>query len=116
MINWHLSFRIASQPVTNYQLRDNTNLMRPVIFLFGSIIAAAHPSHAQTNAPPPRGGPQIVSPEVHADRTVTFRVKASGATNVTVSGEWGTNSTKLTADDRGIWSATVGPLKPNLYG
>ena len=44
------------------------------------------------NAPAGRRGggarpPALVSPEVHPDRTVTFRVRAASATNVTVAGE-----------------------------
>ena len=58
----------------------------------------------------------IVSPEVHADRTVTFRVRAQNATNVTVSGEWPGGSKPMTNDGRGNWSATVGPLASELYG
>ena len=47
-----------------------------------------------TNSAPPRRGfqQQLTSPEVHADRRVTFRVRAPNATNVSVSGEWGSGS------------------------
>ena len=57
----------------------------------------------------------LVSPEIHPDRTVTFRVRAPNATNVTVSGESFTSRNQMSRDDNGIWSATVGPLEPNLY-
>ena len=33
-------------------------------------------------------GPRIVSPEIHSDNTVTFRLLAPKATRVTISGEW----------------------------
>jgi len=69
-----------------------------------------------TNTPARRfGPPQLLSPEVHADRTVTFRVRAPNATNVTVSGEWPGAKT-LTNDTSGNWSVTFGPLAPELYG
>jgi enterochelin esterase family protein len=55
----------------------------------------------------------LVSPEVKPDRTVVFRIAAPKATVVTVSGEFGKK--ELTKDDRGVWSATVGPLEPDLY-
>jgi enterochelin esterase-like enzyme len=61
------------------------------------------------------GPPQPVSPEVGANRSITFRVRAANATNVTVSGDWGTNATKMTKGTNGDWTATVGPLKPELY-
>jgi enterochelin esterase-like enzyme len=57
----------------------------------------------------------LASPEVHADRTVTFRVRAPNASNVTVSGEWAGGAKPMTKDDRGIWSATFGPLAADLY-
>lgn len=56
-----------------------------------------------------------MSPEVHADRTVTFRVRAPNATNVAVSGEW-PGAKSLTNDAKGNWSVTFGPLAPELYG
>jgi enterochelin esterase-like enzyme len=69
-----------------------------------------------TNAPVRRFNfaPQPVSPQVQADRTVTFRVRAPNATNVSVSGEW-PGAKPMTKDDNGNWSATVGPLAPELY-
>ncbi len=68
-----------------------------------------------TNTAPRRfPAPQPVSPEVSADRTVTFRVRAPNATNVTVSSEW-PGAKAMTKDDAGNWSVTVGPLAPELY-
>ena len=76
----------------------------------------------QTNAPAGRrGGPgggrgqSLVSPEIHLDRTVTFRVRAANATNVTVAGEMPGGARSLTRDERGVWSVTMGPLEPNIY-
>jgi enterochelin esterase family protein len=34
------------------------------------------------------GPPPAVSPEVHADRTVTFRIQAPRAAEVTFNGDW----------------------------
>jgi enterochelin esterase family protein len=61
----------------------------------------------------------IISPEVQADQKVTFRLNASQATQVTISGEWMPGfgaSELLIRNDTGLWSVTVGPLKPELYG
>ncbi len=57
----------------------------------------------------------IISPEIGADRTVTFRFRAPKATEVKVSGEWGAG-TNLSKDENGVWSATLGPIAPDLYG
>src|SRR5258706_10296385 len=60
---------------------------------------------------------QAPSPEVHADRTVTFRLKAPKATEVLLNGEWkGGGKLAMTKDEQGVWSLSVGPLEPDLYG
>jgi len=76
-------------------------------------VAAAQP------APPGAGAGQPAlprSPEVLAEGKVVFRLLAPGATSVTVGGDYpiGT-SVAMAKDDAGVWSATVGPLKPDLY-
>jgi len=68
----------------------------------------------------PKGEPNpnatLVSPQVHPDKKVTFRLFAPKATEVTVRGDWLAGpAVKLEKDDRGVWAATVGPLVPDLY-
>ena len=71
-----------------------------------------------------RGAPQdtLVSPEVHADRTVTFRIRAPQAQDVTLTGDWlATPETptggiaRMTKDANGIWSLTSSPLEPSVH-
>jgi enterochelin esterase family protein len=59
----------------------------------------------------------LKSPEIHSDRTVTFRLLAPKATEVTLNGSWdnGTNL-KMMKDESGVWSTTIGPLAPQLWG
>ena len=59
----------------------------------------------------------LVSPEVHADRRVTFRLRAPKAAEVTLRGDWmpGQAREKLVKDEQGVWSVTVGPLQPDTY-
>jgi enterochelin esterase-like enzyme len=61
-----------------------------------------------------RAGPVVVSPEVAADRRVTFRLPAPAAKAVTVSGDFGPD-TELRKGDDGVWSATIGPLEAEAY-
>ncbi len=75
------------------------------------------------------GGQQIVSPEVKADHTVTFRIMAPAADSVQITGDflppaklktqWGLidvpGTAKLTKDDKGIWTFTSQPLASDLY-
>ena len=57
------------------------------------------------------------SPEIHPDKTVTFRLSAPKATEVTLNGSWeGATNLKMTKDENGVWSATVGPLGEQLWG
>jgi enterochelin esterase-like enzyme len=65
---------------------------------------------AQTAPPAP-----IVSPEVHADHTVTFRLRAPNAGAVNVSLE-GAKSAAMQKDDQGVWTYTTAALDPDIYG
>ena len=71
----------------------------------------------QPAGPPASRTPAVRSPEVHADRRVTFRVYAPKATDVTVSGEFevGAPAHKMVKDAQGVWSITVGPFEPENY-
>ena len=60
-------------------------------------------------------GPQIVSPEVRADRTITFRFTAPNAKEVVLVGELDGRTHPMTRDDRGVWTVTVGPWPPDVY-
>ena len=57
------------------------------------------------------------SPEIHPDRTVTFRILAPKATEVTLEGGWmpPNQPLPLAKDDKGLWSVTIGPLNPTVY-
>jgi enterochelin esterase-like enzyme len=59
----------------------------------------------------------LVSPDVHPDRTVTFRFSAPEATAVFLVGEInrGKGPQPMSKDDAGIWSVTVGPLPPEIW-
>ena len=74
-------------------------------------------------------GPQVASPDVHADNSVTFNLIAPEAQKVQITGdmlptrkvEFGGNSfdapgvVDLVKNDKGVWSFTTEPLKPELY-
>ena len=83
-------------------------MKRPSL-LFGliSFIAFVAPASAQT--------PALVSPEVHPDRTVTFRLAAPKATEVMFKGDWHSDPMPMTKTAEGVWSITVGPLAPSTY-
>jgi enterochelin esterase family protein len=82
------------------------------------LLSLAAPALRAQQAPAPQRprmrASGLASPEVHPDRTVTFRLRAPKATQVSVSGEFGQGGA-MTKDDNGVWSLTVGPLAPNIY-
>src|SRR4051794_24270202 len=81
---------------------------------------AAAPQGAAAPGAQGRGGPQgpqVVSPQVQADRTVTVRLLAPKATEITVTGELlnGAPPKAMTKGDDGIWTATLGPVPADVY-
>ncbi len=55
----------------------------------------------------------VVSPEVHDDGSVTFRMDTGVANSVYVAGDFG--HVEMSKDDSDIWSGTIGPLEPGIY-
>lgn len=58
---------------------------------------------------------EIISPEIHADNSVTFRLLAPLADSVSVTGDFAQGSNKMTKDADGVWSLTTRPLPSELY-
>ena len=87
-------------------------------FLLFSVFFAAFATWAQEKTPqtPPSPPPPIVSPEVHPDNRVVFRLRAPSAKEVTVSIEGSAQPLPMQKDDQGIWSVTSEPLAPDFYG
>lgn len=78
------------------------------------LLASAPRLAAQRPQRQPTPNDTLVSPGISADHRLTFRLYAPKASEVTVAGDFGP-SAKLTKDDKGVWSATVGPLTPDVY-
>ena len=57
----------------------------------------------------------VLSPEVHADRQVTFRLRAPSAEEVELTGEFMDGARAMKKADDGVWSVTVGPIAPEVY-
>ena len=63
----------------------------------------------------PVWGQAVRSPEIGADRMVTFRLTAPKATEVSLTGEFMKGSKSLVKDAQGVWSVTIGPVEPEIY-
>ncbi|GAB3016114.1 esterase family protein [Spirosoma pulveris] len=98
------------------------------LLLVGNYWAQAQQAHVNLDWNPQKNtqnllpfGASVISPEVRDDRTVTFRLKAPEARTVLLTG--GPMLLALKAkdpipfqkSDEGLWSLTVGPLKPDIY-
>jgi enterochelin esterase family protein len=75
------------------------------LFLLAAALAAQGPPAA------------VRSPEVHPDRTVTFRLRAPQAALVEITGEvlQGKRAQPMTKGDDGVWSVIIGPLPPEIW-
>jgi len=76
------------------------------------------------------GGQDIISPEIHPDRTVTFRLQAPQAMKVEITGDFlptqkmetpygnydAPGSVEMKKNEQGVWEFTSQALPPELYG
>lgn len=88
-------------------------------FLTGWLLLVTCLSLAQIPQRQPTPNDTLKSPEVLSDGRVVFRIYAPKASEVTVGGDWipqglGTGG-RLTMDEQGVWSITVGPLPSDFY-
>jgi enterochelin esterase-like enzyme len=84
--------------------------------------AFAQAPPAAAPAPQGRGNPSpaatVVSPEIAADRKVTFRIYAPNAQAIRLAAgdiPGVGQTTQLTKGDNGIWQVTIGPIDPGAY-
>ncbi len=57
----------------------------------------------------------LVSPEVHSDGRVTFRLNAPNAKRVGVKVQFVQGLRLMTRSKTGVWSVTLGPAEPEIY-
>jgi enterochelin esterase family protein len=84
---------------------------------FLPLTAVSQPAET-TPRPRVAQGPQVKSPEVSADRRVTFRILAPHAQTVRLSGgdiPGNGQGTALTQGTNGVWEVTLGPIQPGSY-
>jgi enterochelin esterase-like enzyme len=91
-----------------------------VVLLTATVFSCAHPAEPAAERPrfPGPQGPQVVSPEVSADRHVTFRILAPSAEAVLLSGSdipGNFRGAEMKKGDNGVWEVTLGPIEPGAY-
>lgn len=98
---WHPVARISWGGKAQYRARfDMLSVMRSFALLLVSVGLYAQ---------------QILSPIVHADRTVTFNLRAPNAQKVEVSLESGQRFA-MTKGEKDVWTVTTPALLPDIYG
>ena len=85
--------------------------------LAGAVLAQTPPPAGVPSGPGRggRGAPMPPAYEVHADRTVSFQLRAPDASAVKLAGDFLAQPQDLTKGDDGFWRVTVGPLRPAVY-
>ena len=58
---------------------------------------------------------QLISPQVHQNRTVTFRIHAPNADRVQLSVQFAQGPQPMEKNSDGIWIVTLGPAEPDIY-
>ena len=100
--------------------RRMTMSLTVVTMLAALALGSAAPAQPAAEAPRFRGpqGPRVVSPEVAADRRVTFRILAPkaeavrlGAGDIPGIGQ----GAEMKKDPNGVWEVTLGPIGPGAY-
>ena len=85
-----------------------------VLLAIVALLAVAGAVRAQG----PAQQPQVVSPEVQADRRITFRLLAPKAESVRLGGSdipgMGPGK-EMKKDEKGVWEITIGPIDPGTY-
>jgi|WetSurMetagenome_2_1015567.scaffolds.fasta_scaffold121371_2 enterochelin esterase-like enzyme len=89
-------------------------VLRRIALVLAIVATSCLAAFAQ--APAAGAPPAVKSPDLLADGRVTLRLLAPKATEVRLNGDWPDGrSVAMTKDDQGVWSVTVGPLKPELW-
>lgn len=107
---------------------NRVNCLLTALLLTGNHWVQAQQAHVNLDWNPQKNtqnllpfGATVISPDVHDDHTITFRLKAPDAKQVMLTG--GPLLLALKAkdpipfqkDNDGLWSVTVGPVKPDIY-
>jgi enterochelin esterase-like enzyme len=83
--------------------------MKRTVLVFAVLLSSVL-AYAQTPPPP------LISPDVHPDNTVTFRLRSPNAKEVAIALEGSSKPLPMQKDDQGVWSVTTAPLAPDYYG
>jgi enterochelin esterase family protein len=92
-----------------------TRLLCLQLVLCASLILPGAKAQQAQRQPTPND--TLKTPQALADKRVIFKIYAPKADEVTVSGDFLSDNKplSLTKNEQGVWSVTVGPLRPDYY-
>src|SRR5690625_4551709 len=99
-------------------MKNQPTIMKTTILIILLLAGVQMNSYAQQAL---WGGEEIISPEVHQDGTVTFRIQAPEASTVRLLGDWMPSEgwspgfMEMEKEEEGLWTVTAGPLVSDLY-
>jgi enterochelin esterase family protein len=94
------------------------SLALPGILHLGGMLLISIATYAQQDL---FGNAPIISPEIHANNSVTFRLNAPNASKVAIAGDWiksegfASPAVDMHKGDDGVWTYTAETLAPELY-
>jgi len=88
--------------------------MKRTFFGLPALLMICMASGAPAQMPPMP--PPLISPEVRADKSVTFRFRGPNDKEVAVFIEGAAKPLPMQKDDQGVWSVTTAPLASDYYG
>lgn len=115
-----------SLPITHYDKpTDNSLILNPMIqiakrSLYAGLLMAACTAplaKAQMQARTPTPNDTLTTPKVLSDKRVLLQIYAPKASEVTATGDFLSvyKPVAFTKNEQGVWSAVIGPLKPDYY-
>jgi enterochelin esterase family protein len=89
------------------------NFKSIAVILAAPIVLAQQPKAPRPPTVAGQGRPQFVSPDIQPDHKIIFRISAPAASGVKL--RFANNDYPMTKGEKGVWSATVGPVQPEIY-
>lgn len=102
-----------NQTELNETITTNSMIMKHTLFLRSMIFLALFVQSVAGICQ--QAQPAAESPQVNKDNTVTFRFVSRTAKDVKVSAQFEKAPVAMKKDSTGVWSVTVGPVKPDMY-
>jgi len=92
-------------------------MMKTIIFVlcFSTVLFVSGVCCLAQSQPAPQPPAPVLSPEVHGNHSITFRLRTPNAKEVLLDLE-GAKPVAMQKNDEGVWAVTTAVLEPDFYG